>query len=172
MEVTVMANLKNEKKKNYPKPMSIITHVFWTGLFGGIFWSLIGYLAYLLSFTDIHPHVILEPWALGDWKKDTLGTIISIIFFGILSIGAAFLYFSALKKLNGVWPGMIFGIVIFFVVFLILNPLFPSMGPFKDLSRDTIITSFCLYLLYGLFIGYSISYEYQNQRISESESQT
>jgi hypothetical protein len=165
-----MANLRNEKKGNYPKPMSIITHVFWTGLIGGIFWSLIGYLAYIFSFTDIHPHVILEPWALGDWKKDWLGTIISILVFGIISVGAAFLYFSALKKLNGIWPGMVYGIVIFVLVFIILNPLFPSIGPFKELSRDTLITSLCLYLLYGLFIGYSISYEYQNHLTSENET--
>ncbi len=167
-----MAKLQNERKGNYPKPMSIITHVCWTGLVAGIFWSLLGYIAYLFSFTDIHPHVILEPWALGNWKKEWLGTIISIIVYGIISIGAAFIYFSAFKKLTGIWPGMLYGIVLFFLVFIILNPLFPSIGPFKELSRDTLVTSVCLYLLYGLFIGYSISYEYQNHSTAEEETPT
>jgi hypothetical protein len=167
-----MAIEKNEKKSHYPKSMSIITLVFWTGLFGGMFWSAIGYLAYWFSFTEIHPNVILEPWAVGDWKKEWLGTVISIILIGIFSVGAAFLYYAVLKRFNGIWPGIGYGIVIFLLVFFVLNPLFPGIGPFTELSRDTIITSLCLYIIYGLFVGYSISYEYQNQRLVLEETDT
>ncbi|MCM3566648.1 YqhR family membrane protein [Neobacillus mesonae] len=154
----------------YPQPMAFPLMVFWTGLFGGIFWSTVGFLTYYLNFTEIRPNVILIPWALGDWKFGWIGTVISIILLGIISICAAFLYSALLKRFNGIWFGLGYGAVLFFIVFLILNPLFPDIKPLFDLSRDTIITSFCLYIIYGLFIGYSISYEYRNNREQEKEA--
>ncbi|HJV32143.1 MAG TPA: YqhR family membrane protein [Bacillales bacterium] len=159
-------------EKKYPKPMSTISNVFWIGLFGGIFWTLIGYIAYLFSLTEIRPNIILEPWALGDWKKGWLGTVISIVLIGIFSVGASFIYYVVLKKLKGIWPGMGFGVLLFFFVFLLLNPLFPDMDPFLKINRDTMITSVCLYIVYGIFIGYSISYEFQNQIVQDKEPVT
>jgi hypothetical protein len=55
-------------------------------------------------------------------------------------------------------------------VYLVLNPIFSEMKPFLDLSRDTVITSICLYLVYGLFIGYSINYEYEINQMEENET--
>jgi hypothetical protein len=158
------------KEKSYPKPMSLITMVFWIGLFGGVFWGSIGYLAYFFSLSEIRPNIILEPWALGNWKKEWLGTVISIIFIGAFSVGAAFLYYAVLKRLKGIWPGFGYGIMLFLLVFFVLNPLFPGMAPFLQLQRDTIITSICLYIVYGIFIGYSISYAFQNQIVQVKES--
>ncbi len=157
---------------NYPKPMSFFMMVFWTGLFGGVFWGAIGYIAYFFNFTDISPNVILEPWALGDWKFGWLGRVISIIFLAVLSIVAAFFYYAVLKKLKGIWVGMGFGVVLFLLVFLVLNPIFPGIKPLLELSRDTIITSICLYMLYGIFIGYSINYEYELNKVQDKEAST
>jgi hypothetical protein len=53
---------------------------------------------------------------------------------------------------------------------LVLNPIFPDMKPFLDLSRNTVITSVCIYLVYGLFIGYSINYEYEINHMEENET--
>lgn len=161
--------MENEKKVNYPQPMSFPVMVFWTGLFGGLFWGTIGFLASYLHFSEVPTNVILEPWALGDWKKEWLGTLISIMFIGLFSVVAAFLYYAILKKLNGFWGGLGFGIVLFLVVFLVLNPVFPGMKPLTELSRDTFITSMCLYIVYGIFIGYSINYEYLNHIAQKEE---
>ncbi|MEQ2526143.1 hypothetical protein EKG37_04965 [Robertmurraya yapensis] len=160
------AKLEQNQKE---KPLSFMAMVILTGLIGGIFWSALGYLAYLFNFTDIHPNVILEPWALGAWKKQWLGTVISIILMGVLSIGVALVYYAVLKKMKSIFIGIGFGIGIFLLVFLILNPIFPGIKPFLDLSLNTIITSVCLYALYGAFIGYSISYEYQEQEYRENQ---
>ncbi|XJZ26188.1 YqhR family membrane protein [Bacillota bacterium Lsc_1132] len=167
-----MSNQETEKKLDYPKPMSFLTMVFWTGFFGGIFWAIIGNIAYLFNFTEIRTNVILEPWALGDWKKGWLGTVLSLLLIGIFSVAAAYIYSALLKKLKGIWPGIGYGVVIFLLIFFVLNPLFPSIRPFTDLSRDTIITSICLFIVYGMFIGYSISYEYQNQQGKDSDAAT
>lgn len=164
--------VKEQESVNYPKPMSFLAMVFWTGLFGGIFWGTVGFFAYYFNFTEIRPNVILEPWALGDWKKGWLGTVISIILLGVFSVVAAFIYYAGLKKFKGFWFGIGYGIVLFLLVFFILNPLFPGIKPFNDLNRDTIITSICLYILYGIFIGYSINYEYQINNVQEKEAST
>lgn len=162
----------DQQAANYPKAMSFPVMVFWTGLFAGLLWSTIGFLAYYLSFTEIRPNSILIPWILGDWKYGWIGTIISIIVIGILSIGVAFIYSALFKRFNGLWVGFGYGAILFFLVFLILNPLFPANKPLLSLSRNTIITTVCLYILYGIFIGYSISYEYQNKKVQEKEAAT
>ncbi|GHH96956.1 YqhR family membrane protein [Neobacillus kokaensis] len=160
---------ENEAAK-YPKPMAFPVMVFWTGLFGGIFWSSVGFITYYLNFTEIRPNVILIPWALGNWKYDWVGTVVSILFLGVISIGVAFIYSALLKRFNGLWFGIGYGIILFFIVFLLLHPLFPDIKPLLKLNRNTVITSFCLFIIYGMFIGYSINYEYQNKKEQEKEA--
>jgi len=157
-------------KQEYPKRMSFPAMVFWTGLFGGLFWGTLGFLAYYFNFTEVRPNVILLPLLNAHWKYGWAGTVISIIIMGIVSVGAAFIYYLLLRKLNSIWTGIGYGIVMFLLVFFILNPiLFPNVKAIFDLSRDTIITSVCLYILYGVFIGYSINYEYENKKSQEKE---
>ncbi|MCY9128778.1 YqhR family membrane protein, partial [Bacillus spizizenii] len=97
---------------------------------------------------------------LGEWKKHGLGTVISIILIGLLSIGAAFLYFLLLKRLKTMWPGVLYGLLLWLLVFFVFNPIFPDVRAVTELKADTVITTICIYLLYGLFVGYSISFEY------------
>ncbi|MCQ6273734.1 hypothetical protein JMM81_01920 [Bacillus sp. V3B] len=141
------------------KPMSFMTLVVLTGLIIGIVLSGLAYLAYIFNLTSISPRVILEPWALGDWKKGWLGTIISIIMIGVFSIVAAVIYYATLRKFNSMWVGIAYGLVLFLLVFFVLNPIFPGIKPFIEMNLDTLITSVCFYVIYGLFVGYTISYE-------------
>ncbi|PLR99907.1 YqhR family membrane protein [Bacillus sp. T33-2] len=150
---------QNLEQNQHERPMSFMAMVIWTGFFGGIFWSALGYLCYLLNFTNVSPNVILEPWALGDWKREWLGIVISILAIGVLSIGAALLYYFLLRKIKSMWAGACYGIALFLLVYIVLNPIFPGIHPFWDLSRNTLVASACLYVLYGVFVGYSISYE-------------
>jgi hypothetical protein len=153
-----------DEEKVKDRQMAMIAYVVYTGLFAGIFWSSIGCLAYFLNFTDIRSNVILEPWAIGDWKTGWLGTVISIILMGVFSIISALIYYAVLKNIRNRWIGIIYGLVLFFLVFLVLNPIFPGIKPFQEIDRNTMITSACLYVVYGVFIGYSISYEQQNRK--------
>lgn len=92
-------------------------------------------------------------------EKHGLGTVISIILIGVISIGAAFLYFLLLKRLKQCgrvfYTAWCFGCSCF-----CFNPIFPDVRTVTELTSDTIITTICIYLLYGLFVGYSISFEY------------
>jgi hypothetical protein len=162
---------KKLEQEQHEKPMSLVALTVITGLFGGIFWSSIAYLAYVFHFTKIRPNVILEPWALGGWKNGWLGTVISIVIIGLLSIGAALIYYFALRKFTQFYIGIGYGIILFLLVFWVLNPMFPGIEPLKDLGKNTIITSLCFYILYGVFIGYSISYEHNEIRNLEAVKQ-
>ncbi|MEH7476165.1 YqhR family membrane protein, partial [Bacillus altitudinis] len=84
----------------------------------------------------------------------------SIVLLGILSIGAAFIYYGLLKRIKGFWMGLIYGAILWLLVFYVFNPIFPDVKQVQDLQQSTIVTTFCLYILYGMFVGYSISFEY------------
>jgi hypothetical protein len=175
MEVDVMTEQNKNEHTRRDKPLSFISMVIITGLVGGILWSAVGLLAYVFSFTEVHPRVILEPWTIGEWKKGWLGTVISLAIIGVISIGVAFVYYAILKKFKSIWIGVGYGVVLFLLVFIVLNPIFPSIKPFSELGRNTIITTACLYILYGVFIGYSISYEeteQENSRKKHNEAAT
>lgn len=131
------------------------------GFFGGLFWSLIGYFAFYFKFIKFGPALVLMPWALGDWKNGHLGQIVGILIIGLLSILVAFIYKVILQKVYNIWAGLLFGLALWAIVFYLLNPIFPGLKPVNELDVNSIITSICLYILYGLFIGYSISYEYK-----------
>jgi hypothetical protein len=150
---------KKLQQNQKEEPMSPAARTAITGLFGGIFWSLLGYLCYLFSFSKIPPNVVLDPWAIGDWKDGTLGQFMAIFILGLLSILVAFGYFASLRKYNKLWIGLLFGLVLWGVVFFVLNPIFPSMGPVKDFDLNTLVTTLCLFVLYGVFVGYSIAFE-------------
>jgi hypothetical protein len=174
LKTEVLLTMTSEQSKN-PKleqnqkeqPMSLLMKVVITGFFGGVFWSLLGYCAYFFNFTELSPNMILLPWVVGDWKYGRLGNYISIFIIGILSILAALVYYAFFKKVQSIWAGILFGAVLWGIVFYVLNPIFPNLQPVRELTRDTIITTICLYVLYGVFISYSISFEaaeYERQK--------
>lgn len=162
---------KGEKLKE--QPMSFVTLVILTGFIWGVILSGLAYLAYVFDFTTISPRVILDPWALGDWKKGWLGTVISIVLLGAISIIAALIYYGLLRKFKSMWVGIAYGLVLFLLVFFVLNPIFPGIPPFNKLNVNTLVTSICFYVLYGLFVGYTISYEeseLSNRKAKEEEA--
>lgn len=164
LEVFYMENTINDQDRR-EQSMSFITMVVLTGLIGGIFWSAIGYVGYFFNFTEIRPNVILEPWALGGWKNGWIGTVFSIFMIGIVSIVPALIYFAVLRKYKNIFVGLVYGILLFLLVYYVLNPIFPSIAPVSELKRNTIVTSVCLYILFGIFVGYSISYEEEEQQL-------
>lgn len=136
-----------------------------TGFAGGIIWSLVAYLCFSFHFTAIEPNVLLEPFTVGSWRKMWIGKTISILVYGLFSTGCALVYYLFFKKLKSMWVGAIYGLCLCAVVLIVLNPIFPGMKPFLKLDANTIITCCCIYILYGVFIGYSISFEYERSRV-------
>jgi hypothetical protein len=156
------------------KPLSFMSMVVVTGFIGGMLWSSIAYICYFFSFTKIEPNIIFEPWAVGDWVDKWIGIVLSIVAYGVISIGVALIYYGLLRKFKSMWVGVAYGVALYLAFFLLLNPLFPSIESFTSIDYHTLITTFCLYILYGVFIGYSISYEenelrHQNEKEKSGE---
>ncbi|MDA1474880.1 YqhR family membrane protein [Bacillus changyiensis] len=155
-------NKKDEEleQNKREKPIPFSGRVITTGFFAGVFWSALGELTHFLKFSEVSPNMILQLFILGDWKSEFLGTVISILLIGVISIGAALLYYSIFKQVKGMWMGVVYGAILWVIVFYLFNPMFPDVQTVPELKRETVITTFCIYLLYGLFVGYSISFEY------------
>ncbi|WP_100404769.1 YqhR family membrane protein [Bacillus solitudinis] len=151
------------RKKLVEEQMSFGTKVVLIGFFGGLIWSLVGYIAFYFNFMRIGPALILMPWAFGDWKNTYIGQLIGVGMIAILSIGVAFLYKLILQKFHSIWAAMGFGTGLWLLVFYVLNPIFPGLKAVQNLDFNTIASTLCLYVIYGLFIGYSVSYEYAQQ---------
>lgn len=152
-----------EKKQDnyfmYKQEMFFLFKVIFIFFFGGIFWSFIGYLNYLFSFSVINLNMFLDFWVLGDWKDKGIGVIVSIFFIGVLFIVVGLLYYVLLKKFKMIWIGFVYGLLWWVIVFVVLNLFFFNLKIIGEFLVNMIILFFCIYILYGVFIGYFIFFE-------------
>lgn len=147
---------------------SFMSRVVGVGFFGGLIWSSFGFIAYYLNFSMVGPALVLAPWALGLWKSQWIGQLISILIIALLSILVAIGYRYAFAKIKSMWGGIVFGAALWGIVFYLLHPIFPGLEPMNTIGKNTITTTLCIYILYGVFIGYSISFEYR-ERYGEAQ---
>lgn len=165
----------NKKENRYHSKSTLINNILTIGFVGGVLASFFGMTAHYLNFIDFSPKFILTSWSNQSWIKAWQGFLITMILFGILSIVVAFLYYWLLKKINNMVAYMLFGVVWWLILLIAINPMFKDLPTLAKMSSDSIITSMCIFVLYGVFIGYSISYDYQEylreeEGLVESES--
>jgi Conserved membrane protein YqhR len=151
---------KLEQNKYYSKS-TLITNVVIIGFFGGVIASFLGLVVHYLNFMDFTPKFILTSWSNQPWIKAWQGALMTLLLFGILSIVVAFLYYALLRKMKSIISYILFGIVCWLVFLFMFKPMFNDLPALSKMSSDSIITSICLFALYGVFIGYSISFDYQ-----------
>ncbi len=101
----------------------------------------------------------------GPWAH-----VIGILVLSLLSILIAWVYHALFRKINTVWAGLWFGLALWVVIFFALHPLVPGVGSFRQLDWNTNITILCLFLIYGLFVGYSISYEHLQEELEKQRN--
>lgn len=151
-------NIENNQQ-NYKGSIFIDTLII--GFTGGILFSLGMQIAYFFNLLDFSPKFILTSWTNLAWVDGWLGIVMSVLLFGVLSILAALIYYALLKTIQSPFAGMLYGLLLWLLLLFILRPMFPDFPSYADMNAKTIITSVCLFILYGYFIGYSISYEHQ-----------
>lgn len=166
-----MEKYKRLEQDKQEQQISIVSRSLITGFIGGIIWSAFGVVMYFFDFSEVAPKsYLLRSWITADWTDSWLGNIVSVLMIGVLSLLTAFIYYVLFKKVNSLWMGAGYGIILWVIVFYILQPIFPNIPDLIDLNRYTIVSTICLYILYGVFIGYSISYDYHDTiRKSEEE---
>ena len=148
---------ESKGNKNFNKIVSI-------GFFGGIFWSTVLLVLSYFDFTQIGPNFVLERIKLGKWANGYVENLISIVGIGIISIIIAFVFYFIGRKFNGVLPGIFFGLLLWVIVFILLGKIAFDLKAIKDYSSDTTVTTICLFILYGTFIAYSVSFAFQEQK--------
>lgn len=154
-----------QKRQAQDGPGTLLARALVIGFIGGVTWSIFGVTLYYFNFSEVAPKTyLLRSWLRADWTDGWLGDVVSILLVGILSVLVALIYYGLLKKANFLWVACLFGIVLWFIVFIVAKPIFPNVYPVSDLHTNTIVSTACLYILYGAFIGYSISYDYHDTR--------
>lgn len=149
------------------KPVPVFTKSLVIGFVGGVLWGFVGMIAYFLNFSTVSAATfVLRSWFQTDWTSGWIGEFIGILAVGILSLGTAIIYYTMLKKAKGLAPAIMFGVALWFVIFYLFNPVFSAIPEFTDFDSNTIVTTLCIFILYGTFIGYSISYEYEENNQS------
>ncbi|MBW8348087.1 hypothetical protein K0H71_01355 [Bacillus sp. IITD106] len=151
-----------EKEAVIKYQMSVLKLACVTGFVAGVFGTLFGFFVHYFNFTEISPKVILTPFS-GKWTASWLGFVITVVLYGLISIVVALLYYMALRKQKSLVWGALYGLLIFIIIFLVLYPIIPDVKWLFHYKFNTIATEFCFFLIYGLFIGYSISYEFEEQ---------
>lgn len=151
-----------------PAPASILPRSLFTGFIGGLIWSAFGIVLYYFHFSEVAPKTFeLRSWLTAGWTDRWLGDVVSIIIAGVLSILVAFIYYGLFKKITSLWLAAGFGIVLWAIIFIVLHPIFANVPPVAEFNWNTIVSTLCLFILYGIFIGYSISYDYRDTVLKE-----
>ncbi|WP_163537754.1 YqhR family membrane protein [Gracilibacillus sp. YIM 98692] len=160
---------RNQRQSVNQSTQTMVSKIISIGFFGGLIWSVIHSIAGFFNFTKITPKsFVLRSWLQTAWTDQWLGQMISVLIISILSIIVAFIYYVLCKKFESIWPGLVYGIALWFLLFWLLEPIFPNIPAFYDLDSNTIVTTICIFILYGVFVGYSISFTYHLQKTENS----
>ncbi|MGE7764559.1 YqhR family membrane protein [Peribacillus sp. NPDC096540] len=167
----------NEKGQNQPEnEILLINNVLAIGFVGGLIASFAGIIAHYVNFMEFSPKFILTSWSNMAWIDRWLGTMMTMLVFGILSVGIALIYYGLFRKMKSTLTGVFFGAVCWVMLIFVLKPMFSDLPTFSKMSSNSILTSICISILYGLFIGYSISYDHQEyirqKRGAENQSRS
>ncbi|BFH61666.1 YqhR family membrane protein [Paenibacillus azoreducens] len=139
------------------------------GFFAGFIWGGVHWLFYVLHFTKVTPGFLGEPFLRHSFLESGLGQLAGWLLFIALSVIASIIYVFLFRKIKGPWPGIIYGIVWWCVIFALAGPSLGMVEPLNRIGWNTIVSEFCLFLLWGLFIGYTIAFEFTDERKREPE---
>jgi uncharacterized membrane protein YagU involved in acid resistance len=139
------------------------------GFYAGLIWGAVKIIENYFHFTTIVPGFLVEPFFKHEFLMSWQGVLTGWAFFIVFSVIAAFVYMIVLSKVKGPWMGILYGAAWWGLLYLLIGPLAGMMYWVNKLDWNTIITDFCLFLLWGLFIGYTISLEFTDERNREPE---
>ncbi len=136
------------------------------GIYAGLIWGGIYIITYYLGFTKVLPAFLAEPFFLHDFLASWRGHFIGWFSFIVLSVTASLIYAAVLRKAKGPWPGFGYGLLWWAVLFG-LGPFVGMMKPLHKLDLNSLLTSSCLFLIWGCFIGYTITVEFTDETLRE-----
>ncbi|XID94134.1 YqhR family membrane protein [Paenibacillaceae bacterium WGS1546] len=152
-----------DRGNNDPAPTRPVAFSLKIGFFAGLIWGLVRWLAAGLNFTDVNAAFLLDPFVPNRILGGALWQFAGWAAFIGMSMIAALVYLGLFRKISGPWPGLAFGAAWWGLVYAWAGPLVGAVPPLRRIGWHSIATDFCLFLLWGLFIGYSIAFELHNE---------
>ncbi|PYI55072.1 hypothetical protein DLM86_11080 [Paenibacillus flagellatus] len=140
------------------------------GLFAGLIWGAVKIGASYFKFTRINSGFVAKPFFTQAYMNSTAGFWTGWLAFIAFSLVAALLYAGLFRKIRGPWMGLVYGASWWALLYLLFGPVMGMMRRIDRLDWNTIVTDFCFFLVWGLFIGYSISFEFTDEREREPSS--
>ncbi|OCT12410.1 hypothetical protein A8709_31790 [Paenibacillus pectinilyticus] len=138
--------------------------VLYIGFFAGLIWGAIKIIENYFKFTTIGIGFMAEPFFKHDFFNTWLGLFTGWACFTIFSIFASCLYMFTMWKLRSPMWGLGYGAFWWAILYLLVGPMTGMFYWINQLELNTIISDFCLFLVWGMFVGYSIAIEYTNVR--------
>jgi len=80
-----------------------------------------------------------------------------------MSIAAAYLYYGLVRPFRGPLPGLLFGLGWGAAFYAALGPLVGAVPPLGGIGWNSLLTDLCVFSVWGLFIGYSIAFEFHQE---------
>lgn len=134
------------------------------GFFAGVIWGLTKIAFYWFEFTKVEPAFFVRGWYVDHYLHSWQGHIVGLVWIVIGSVGAALLYGALLRKLRGPWPGVLYGLAWWALLYVLIGPWAGFAENIWSLDRQSFWSDLCLFVLWGVFIGYSISFEFTDEQ--------
>lgn len=149
------------KSKKETNPFTYSLHI---GFFAGLIWGAVKLLEFAMRYTEIVPGFLIEPFFQHAYLVTYMGLALGYASFIGFSIVAALMYGLLLRKLRGPLPGLAYGVAWWAVIYLLVGPMTQMTPSVTLLDLNSLVTDLSLFLLWGLFIGYSIAVEFNDER--------
>lgn len=131
------------------------------GVVGGIFGSVFSIIMYYFNFSEVAPHSYLfVPMVKVITSKTWVSYLVTIVVASICSVILAAIYYGLFRKIHSMWIGLLYGLALWVVIFIFLQPVYQNVQKIQEWNTSTMVSTVSLFVLYGIFIGYSISHDY------------
>ncbi len=157
-------NNSDDKQQKKTNPALFALYI---GFCAGVIWGMVRWLNYGLKFTTEVPGYWLEPFFRNSFLKTIWGGAAGIGSYIVFSIVAALIYQFLLQKWKGPWPGIFYGFGWWFLIFICVGPWMKMTASVTTAGWVTLFTELCVMLLWGVFIGYTISFEFNDEASRE-----
>jgi len=154
---------RKSRRRTVPAGAEPFVFCLYIGFFAGLIWGLIRWLAVSLNFTKVPAAFLADPWVRRSELAHISWQFVGLLLFVVMSMAAALVYYGLMRRFRGPVPGLVFGALWWAVLYAGAGPLIGLVPPLKRIGWDSLFTDFCLFVCWGLFIGYSIAYEYHNE---------
>lgn len=127
-----------------------------------------GSLFYLFFFFSIYFHFISENIVMAiplfnkieEISSLILKTFLYLFLILCLSVFTSLIYYTFLRRFANIWISVSFGLFLFLIFFLLLIWVDKEVV-ISSHNQRSLVTIASLFVLYGLFTGYSISFDYR-----------